>query len=636
MNDFWSGLKKARIGLWMGAAVLGWMLSGCGVSLAADVTPPPDYQPPATPVPERVETVFPVALPDPAAGKAIFAVKCAACHGLTGLSDGEQSGNLPTRPPQIGLPEVARQASAADWYQVVTNGRLEQMMPPFGQSLSDRERWDVVAYSLSLSVPQEELAAGMVLYMENCSSCHGVNGRAGQTDVSVPDWGDPAVLPLVTLNEIYAAAAEGVGQMPGFAEKLNEKELWAVAGFVRSLGYQQQRGTAASGETPQGAATPGAAESPSSDPQDQPAPAAKARVEGQVENGSGGAVPAGLDVTLSAYENMQLVNTQAAVTDALGRFRFENVELPRDRVYLASVNYEGFVFTSDLLRAAEVENGAAVSLPVLIYDKSTDTGGLSADRLHIFFDFSDPTKMQVVSLYIISNLTDRVITAAEEGQPVVEFELPEGAENLQFEEGTLGERFVQTEKGFGDRTSIFPQPMQHQLLFAYDLPYNKKLKLSLPQPVQVGAVILALPTDGVRLSGEGLEDAGEREVQGQMFHFYNMRGLEAGSALELSLNGRPGSGAGISRSSLGQILIGAGVFLLTVAGAVLWVSRQRKANQPAAEEAGESQEADSTESLMDAIIALDDLYREGKLPEEAYQTRRAELKARLAKLQAAE
>jgi len=76
--------------------------------------------------------------------------------------------------------------------------------------------------------------------------------------------------------------------------------------------------------------------------------------------------------------------------------------------------------------------------------------------------------------------------------------------------------------------------------------------------------------------------------------------------------------------------------LLTVAGAVLWVSRQRKANQPAAEEAEENQEADSTESLMDAIIALDDLYREGKLPEEAYQTRRAELKARLAKLQAAE
>ena len=32
---------------------------------------------------------------------------------------------------------------------------------------------------------------------------------------------------------------------------------------------------------------------------------------------------------------------------------------------------------------------------------------------------------------------------------------------------------------------------------------------------------------------------------------------------------------------------------------------------------------------MDAILALDDLYKEGQLPEEAYNQRRAELKERL-------
>jgi hypothetical protein len=35
---------------------------------------------------------------------------------------------------------------------------------------------------------------------------------------------------------------------------------------------------------------------------------------------------------------------------------------------------------------------------------------------------------------------------------------------------------------------------------------------------------------------------------------------------------------------------------------------------------------------MDAILALDDLYQDGQLPEEAYTRRRAELKARLAEL----
>ena len=38
---------------------------------------------------------------------------------------------------------------------------------------------------------------------------------------------------------------------------------------------------------------------------------------------------------------------------------------------------------------------------------------------------------------------------------------------------------------------------------------------------------------------------------------------------------------------------------------------------------------DDSETAMDAILALDDLYKEGQLPEEAYLKRRAELKAHL-------
>ena len=50
------------------------------------------------------------------------------------------------------------------------------------------------------------------------------------------------------------------------------------------------------------------------------------------------------------------------------------------------------------------------------------------------------------------------------------------------------------------------------------------------------------------------------------------------------------------------------------------------------EEAQPDLATDDVDTLMDAIIALDDLYREGQIPEEAYRLRRAELKARLAEL----
>jgi hypothetical protein len=49
--------------------------------------------------------------------------------------------------------------------------------------------------------------------------------------------------------------------------------------------------------------------------------------------------------------------------------------------------------------------------------------------------------------------------------------------------------------------------------------------------------------------------------------------------------------------------------------------------------AGEGQ---SSDALLDEIMALDDLHASGKLPEAAYQERRAALKARLAEIIQAE
>jgi len=46
----------------------------------------------------------------------------------------------------------------------------------------------------------------------------------------------------------------------------------------------------------------------------------------------------------------------------------------------------------------------------------------------------------------------------------------------------------------------------------------------------------------------------------------------------------------------------------------------------------EQDEFESAEEVMDAIIALDDLHRAKKIPDEAYQLRREELKARLKEL----
>ena len=154
------------------------LLSSC-VSLAEDITPPPNYVAP-TPRP-TMAPVWPKSMPNAANGAPIYTEKCAPCHGETGLGDGSQSDQLPNPATALGNPEVAAQASPADWYIAVTQGNLESFMPPFA-SLSAAERWDVVAYAYSLSTSAAEMAIGEEIYQAECADCHG-NDEIGRAHV---------------------------------------------------------------------------------------------------------------------------------------------------------------------------------------------------------------------------------------------------------------------------------------------------------------------------------------------------------------------------------------------------------------------------------------------------------------------
>src|SRR5512145_3547581 len=89
------------------------LLTACNFTLAEDITPPPNYVPP-TPA-ATLGPLFPAQAPSTGNGALIFAEKCAPCHGVTGLGDGEQGIKLNVPVPAFGLPEVARPASPVQW-----------------------------------------------------------------------------------------------------------------------------------------------------------------------------------------------------------------------------------------------------------------------------------------------------------------------------------------------------------------------------------------------------------------------------------------------------------------------------------------------------------------------------------------
>ncbi|PJH74834.1 MAG: hypothetical protein CO064_09835, partial [Anaerolineae bacterium CG_4_9_14_0_8_um_filter_58_9] len=141
------------------------VLSACSFSLAEDITPPPNYIPP-TPAP-TLGPLYPSLPPSPARGQAIYAAKCAACHGANGLGNGPQASGLPVPVTAIGLADIARQSSPAAWFTIVSQGRTDRYMPAF-TSLSDQQRWDVLAYVYTLRATPEELQRGAALFAEKC------------------------------------------------------------------------------------------------------------------------------------------------------------------------------------------------------------------------------------------------------------------------------------------------------------------------------------------------------------------------------------------------------------------------------------------------------------------------------------
>lgn len=624
------------------ASLLVVLLSAC--SLAEDITPPPGFQEAPTQAPPTfTDLTYPVSAADLGRGATLYAEKCAPCHGATGLGDGPQAGQLPGPVAAIGTPNLARASKPADWFTIVSIGKMDKFMPGFAGSLDNQQRWDVVAYVYSLSQPQDAIAQGRALYSEKCSSCHGVDGSS----VPSANLSESAAQSQQSSENLFQAISSGnPPAMPAFANDISEDQRWNLVSYVRSLSHLMSPGVlAVSGNQPTViVATPPTAIATSTQATQlagtsSPSAASFVDISGKVDNGSAGILPANLTVTLHGYDAMQETLTQTTPVAPDGTYHFTQVVNPSGRVFISSVNYKGTTFNSDVSHT-QATGATPIDLPVTIYESTTDAASVKIDRMHVFFDFSRSGIVQVVELFVASNPGKQAIVATAPTQPVLRFLLPKGANNLQFQDGTLGQRYVQTDNGFGDTQTIPPGDGTYQVLFAYDLAYDRKLDITLPvtRPVQSGVVMV--PKGNIQVIGNQLQDGGERDVQGTTFHLYTVDNLTPDKPLTLTLNGAPNPGTQASLISGGlspSLLIGVGGLAVALLLAGYWFFRQRRVSPtvepiPASSTSAKPDASENADTLIDTILALDDSYQAGKLPEVAYRERRAELKARLAQV----
>src|SRR5687768_7441266 len=120
-------LKLSRI-VWLIAVLVS--MAACSnlageVEIVATITPTIINQPPA--------------MPDVLNGRRIFAENCTQCHGELGDGGGAlvQSGEVPRMPSFLEAAHV-REQTPAFYYDMITNGNLANLMPPWADALTEQ------------------------------------------------------------------------------------------------------------------------------------------------------------------------------------------------------------------------------------------------------------------------------------------------------------------------------------------------------------------------------------------------------------------------------------------------------------------------------------------------------------------
>ena len=174
------------------------------------------------------------------AGDSLFGDNCATCHGAGGQGNNGY--------PSLVDDDWLWGGALSDIQTTIRFGvrsthpqtRFNQMLA-FGQSgaLAPDQIADLVEYVLENSgqdANQTAAARGAPLFAQQCSSCHGADGK-GNPALGAPNLTDGIWLYGGARSDIQRSVHFGRGGvMPGWTGRLAEEQITALAVYVHSLG----------------------------------------------------------------------------------------------------------------------------------------------------------------------------------------------------------------------------------------------------------------------------------------------------------------------------------------------------------------------------------------------------------------
>ena len=102
----------------------------------------------------------------------------------------------------------------------------------------------LIASSLAMALfegigrSSQKLPDGDALFLKNCASCHGKDGRAKTFKAKfnhARNLTDPTWQAAINDEHMYESILRGKGKMPAFRKKLSDNEVAALVTYIRNL-----------------------------------------------------------------------------------------------------------------------------------------------------------------------------------------------------------------------------------------------------------------------------------------------------------------------------------------------------------------------------------------------------------------
>ena len=542
----------------------------------------------------RIPVNPPTTMPDVQNGQRIFAENCTQCHGTTGDGNGQLvlSGEVPRMPSFLEATHV-REQSTAFYYDMITNGNIVNLMPPWSQALSEQERWDVAMYVYTLHYAPEQVLQGAELYPD-APEQFSLESDTALVE-SVPAEGD-AAWAAVAYERIRSVKNYGLltgADSPGISNDPPPPEFMTFTGTVSHISADST-------------------------------------------------VPPGLEVVLRYGNFAEGLTTQNTVLDASNSYRFENIPYSASAFYLVTTTYNDVLFQSDVLLPHQLAESN--ELPLTITERTEDGTDISLTSVEIMIDRTTVDGMGEGMIFTQTNTyfnnSDQTLYRLPEGQDVAVsllVQLPPGAIILNDSENP---RYIIAQDFYSliDTNPVFPG--EHIVEAVYFLPHTEGdaiIDLALNNRFEGTLdIAVAVPSLHVYSEDNTIEFTGEEVVPGtnrtfNVKNFHAEYDLPAGRSLTFtvsgSLFGEPVSTETTDTVGTNWLIpIFVGVIVLFVFAFIGLVLLRRRHTS------GSSNHQSEIDRLLAQINQLEQQHESGQINHDVFQRQRKELKDKLAAL----